>query len=167
MENLTSRIPEISLLAVHEFIPLIWSAMHLKNINSSELARQTGMTKSKLSRVLTGKSPIELTALPKIFLVLNIDTQRALLAVSQFGDWNRYYDPDVIFLSDLVQKLPDTLASAREGCERVEVNSGGVDYIAGHIGAMIADNDRKVSERRNGFASEFASRPASTRLAAV
>ncbi len=158
MDNRDDKAPQSSFFAICEFIPLIWSAMRQSNVSFSELSRQTGITKSKLSRSLSGKSQIEPATVHRIFLCLNIDIQRALFAIGYLRDWNRYYDPDIVFVSDLIRKLPDTLAAARDGCERVAINDGGIDIIAGHIGAMIADNDRKVAERRNAFSFDRDSR---------
>lgn len=141
-------------LAVREFIPLIWSAMSRRNINCSELSRQSGLSKTKLSRGLSGKACLDLSSIQKLFRILGIDTQRALLAIGHLGDWNRYYDPDIEVLSNLIGELPGTMAAARDGCERVSISAGGIKKLAHHISAVIADNDRQVSERRNAFLLE-------------
>lgn len=151
MENRANTTPQECLLAINEFIPLIWSAMHHSHVNCAELSRKTGITKTKLSRGLSGKSPIDLVSIQRIFLVLGIDTRRALLAIGHLRDWNRYYDPDIVVVSDLIGQLPETLATARDGCERVAISDGGIKVIADYVGAIIADNDRKVSERRDAF----------------
>ena len=147
-----------SFLATAEVVPLIWSAMRHQNINCSELARRTGITKSKLSRILSGRTPIDVTEIPTVLFALQVDIPRALLAIGHFGDWNRYYDPDIAFVSDLVKRLPASLAAARDGAERVHINAGGVDFIAGHIGDMVAENDRLVAERQNTFGTASAGR---------
>ena len=156
MGSVDTEASQARLLAINDFIPLIWSAMHHCHINCAQLSRKTKITKTKLSRTLSGKSPLDLATVQLIFIALDIDTQRALLAIGHLGDWNRYYDPDIAIVSDLIRQLPDTLAAARDGCERVTISEGGIKYIADHIGAMIADNDRKVSDRRNAFAFEGA-----------
>ncbi len=132
--------------------------MRHKHMNSAELSRQTGITKSKLSRGLSGKSPLDLTSIQSICQCLGIDTPRALLAIVHLGDWNRYYDPDIAVVSDLIRQLPITLAAARDGCDRVEISDHGIKIIAKHVGDMIADNDRKVAERREAFAVDRDSR---------
>jgi transcriptional regulator with XRE-family HTH domain len=147
-----------SFVATAEVVPLVWSAMRDQNINCSELARRTGITKSKLSRILSGRSPIDITEIPKVLSALNVDIPRALLAIGHFGDWNRYYDPDIAFVSDLVKRLPSSLAAARDGAQRVHINAGGIDFIAGQICAMVAENDRQVAERQNTFATASAGR---------
>ena len=149
-----------SFLTINDFIPLIWSAMRLGNVNCAELSRQTKISKTKLSRGLSGKSPIDLSSIQRIFLALGIDTQRALLAIGHLGDWNRYYDLDIVVVSDLIRHLPATLAAARDGCERIAISDGGIKYIADYVSAMIADNDRKVSERINSFTFDGGTRRA-------
>ena len=142
------------LATIKQFTPLILTAMRHKHMNSAELSRQTGITKSKLSRGLSGKSPLDITSIHSICQCVGIDTQRALLAIGVLGDWNRYYDPDISVVSDLIRQLPTTLAEARDGCDRVAVSDQGIKIIAKLVGDVIADNDRKVAERRDAFAVE-------------
>ena len=137
-----------SLLAMAQFVPLIWSAMRHANMNSSELSRKSGISKTKLSRSLSGRTALDLATIQQVFLALGIDTQRALLAIGRLGDWHRYYDPDIEILSGLLDRLPDTIAAARDGGERAAISPAGINRLADHISAVIADHDRKVSERR-------------------
>ena len=46
------------------------------------------------------------------------------------------------------------MAVAREGGERIALPPGGLRLLAERISAVIADNDRKVVERRNSFMLE-------------
>lgn len=82
-----------SLFAIKEFIPLIWKPMRQSNVNCAELSRLTGITTTKLSRGLGGRSPMDQPSIPLILVALGIDMQRALIAIVCLGDWNRYYDP--------------------------------------------------------------------------
>ena len=87
----------------------------------------------------------------QIFLALEIDTPRALFAIGHLGDWQLYYDPDIVVVSDLIRHLPETLAAARANCERVPISDRGIKVIAGHVSTMIAGHDRRVSEHRDAL----------------
>lgn len=154
MSETTPVLRQSSMLATSEFVRLIWSVMHRANINCSELSRKSGFSKTKLSRGLSGRATLDFPSIQQLFDVLGIDTQRALLAIGHLGDWNRYYDPDVEVLANLIEQLPETMAAARGGCERVSISAGGIKRLADHISAVIADNDRKVSDRRDAFLLE-------------
>ena len=95
MDEQEGRLGHQSFLAMTEFILLIKSVMKQRNISAAYLARKTGLHKSKVSRGLSGSSPIDLPSIHLLFLALDIDSHRALLAVGRFGDWKRYYDPDI------------------------------------------------------------------------
>ena len=140
-----------SFIQATDFIPLIWSAMRQSHVNSAELSRRTGMTKTKISRTLSGKSPIDLTVIQRMFLALGIDPQRALLAVGQFGDWNQYYDPTIVLCAGLLQHLPKTLAEARKECTGAELADSAIKTLSNHVAALISRNDRKVRESREAF----------------
>lgn len=151
MTNRGQKEARNSLFAIGEFIPLIWKAMRQSKVNCAELSRLTGITATKLSRGLGGTSQLDHPSIQLILVALGIDMQRALIAIGCIGDWNRYYDPDVVVLSGLVRQLPETLAAARDGCERAEISDNSIKIIAGEVGAMIANHDRKVSEHRDAF----------------
>lgn len=154
MSEQTNVAQHSCLLAIGEFIPLIVAAMRGANMNAAQLARTSGVHKAKLSRGLNGKAPIDLDTVYRILLVLKIDCRRALLAIGHFGDWHRYYDPDIEVLSGLIDELPETMAAARDGGERAAIGPVGIKQLACRISAVIADNDRKVAERSNSFFSD-------------
>ena len=155
MENgeLSSGMTD-SIINPEDFTPLIRKAMRDNHVNCAELARRTGINRSKLSRGLNGRSRLDLKKVYTICHCLGIDVKRAILVVTYFGDLSQYNDPDITIVSDLMKVLPATISAAREGCARAPISDAGVLVLANHIGARIADNDRKVTERRH--AAEFA-----------
>ena len=154
MENEALSGSTDGLIKPDDFTPLIRKAMRDNHVNCAELARRTGINRSKLSRSLNGKSRLDLKMVHTICHSLGIDVKRAILVLTYFGDLNQYNDPDITIVSDLMKVLPATISAAREGCARAPISDAGVLVLANHIGARIADNDRKVTERRQ--AAEFA-----------
>ena len=77
-----------------KFLPLIIEVMARGNIKSADLVKRTGISKSKISRLLSEQRQIDNAALYLIFDALGIDPMRALLAVGRFGQWEQYFDLD-------------------------------------------------------------------------
>lgn len=136
------------LITADKFIPLIKSVMKDRRVNCAELSRETGIDKSKLSRGLNGTRPFNMFNIYDICNFLDVDVKRAIIAISYFGDISEYNDLNITVVADLMEELPSTIVAARSGCSRVPVSTSGVSVIANHISAMIAENDRKVTERR-------------------
>jgi transcriptional regulator with XRE-family HTH domain len=130
------------------FIPLIRAIMENDHIKHSELAKRTGFTESKVSRILATRSSIDSTALHIIFDALKIDLLRALLAVGRFGNWRHYFDPDLQIIADLVDVLPASLSKARSGSIRSEITLRGTMVLADRLSQMIANNDREIERRQ-------------------
>ena len=143
-----------ALVPIGGFVSLIVDCLQKQRITVAELSRKSGLSRSKLSRGLGSKAPLDFAAVETLFAVLDIDPHRALLAVCRLRDWRRYHDPDVEIISGLIDALPARMAAAREGGERIALPPGGIGLLAERISAVIADNDRKVVERRNSFMLE-------------
>jgi transcriptional regulator with XRE-family HTH domain len=130
------------------FIPLIRAIMENDHIKHSELAKRTGFTESKVSRILATRSSIDSTALHIIFDALKIDLLRALLAVGRFGNWRHYFDPDLQIIADLVDVLPASLSKARSGNIRSNISLSGTIVLADRLSQMVATNDREIERRQ-------------------
>jgi hypothetical protein len=140
-----------TILPMGQFVPLIAAEMLRTRTSCAELSRRTGLSKAKLSRCLAGKNAIDLVTVKSLFIALEIDSRRALLAINHYGDWSRYHDPDCELISGLLDRLPETMAKARDVGERVALANGGLQQLATRICEMVAENDRKVVERRDAF----------------
>jgi hypothetical protein len=140
-----------TIMPMGQFVPLIAAEMLRTRTSCAELSRRTGLSKAKLSRCLGGKNAIDVGTVKSLFIVLEIDSRRALLALNHFGDWSSYYDPDCELISGLLDRLPETMAKARDGGERVALAHGGLQQLATRICEMVAENDRMVVERRDAF----------------
>ena len=84
--------------------------MQQRSVSAAELARCLAISRTNLSRWLTRKRPLSAVTLKSIFLTLEIDEMRAILAIGRFGRWQHYFDPDVRIISDLIDVLPDALS---------------------------------------------------------
>lgn len=154
MSNLAGGGSDDPLITGDKFTPLIKSVMKEKRVNCAELARRTGIDKSKLSRGLNGNAPLSLQNAYELCYCLDMDVKRAIIAITYFGDVTQYNDLDITVVADLMKELPSTIAAARRGCNRVPISNAGVSVIANHISLLIAENDRKATERRE--MAEFA-----------
>jgi hypothetical protein len=112
------------------------------------LARRTGFTESKVSRILAARSSIDSVSMHIIFDALKIDLLRALLAVSRFGDWQQYFDPDLEIIADLIDVLPASLSKARSGSIRAKISLSGTIVLADRLSQMVANNDREIERRQ-------------------
>lgn len=130
------------------FIPLVMAVMERDHVKHRELARRTGISESKISRILGLRRPIDSTTLHIIFEALGIDFMRALLAVARFGEWQHYFDPDVEIIADLIDVLPDCLTKARTGNTRIKISLPGAIVLAERLSDMIATNDRETAQRQ-------------------
>jgi transcriptional regulator with XRE-family HTH domain len=148
-----------ALLPIEGFVPLVVDSMLKRRMSIAELARKSGLSKKKLSRGFAGEVSMDIAAFERLFVVLEIDPQRAVLACCQLQSWRRYHDPDIAIIAEQIHELPAHLAAARDGGERITLPPGGVRLLAERISAVIADNDRKVVERRNSFMLETDLRP--------
>jgi transcriptional regulator with XRE-family HTH domain len=135
-------------VAPEQFIPLILKVMQHRGIRAAELARRTNISQTKLSRWLTAKRPLSAISMQSIFVALEIDEMRAVLAIGRFGRWQHYFDPDVKIISDLVDVLPGYLSKARAGTTRYAVGLNGAKELARRLSDMIATNDRETEKRR-------------------
>jgi transcriptional regulator with XRE-family HTH domain len=130
------------------FIPLIDEIMKRNHIKKCELADITGISRSRLTRLLKGQRAIETSTVYLMFDALKIDLMRALLAVSRLGDWELYFDPDVEVISDLIDVLPTCLSQARSGHKRAKISITGTLVLAKRLSDMIANNDRETERRQ-------------------
>jgi transcriptional regulator with XRE-family HTH domain len=147
LDGSASRPPS-SLATPSHFIPLIRAIMDHDHIKHSELARRTGFTESKVSRILAARSSIDSVSMHIIFDALKIDLLRALLAVSRFGDWQQYFDPDLEIIADLIDVLPASLSKARSGSVRAKISLSGTIVLADRLSQMVANNDREIERRQ-------------------
>ena len=131
-----------------QFIPLVLAVMQQRSVSAAELARRLAISRTNLSRWLTRKRPLSAVTLQSIFLTLEIDEMRAILAIGRFGQWQHYFDPDVRIISDLIDVLPDALSKARAGATRYAVGVSGAMELARRVSDMIATNDRETERRR-------------------
>ena len=131
-----------------QFIPLVLEVMQQRRVSAAELARRLAISRTNLSRWLTRKRPLSAVTLQSIFLTLEIDEMRAILAIGRFGRWQHYFDPDVRIISDLIDVLPDALSKARSGATRYAVGVSGAKELARRVGDMIATNDRETERRQ-------------------
>ena len=131
-----------------QFIPLVLEVMQQRSVSSAELARRLAISRTNLSRWLTRKRPLSSVMLRSIFLNLEIDEMRAVLAIGRFGRWQHYFDPDVRIISDLIDVLPDALSKARSGATRYAVGVSGAMELARRVSDMIATNDRETERRQ-------------------
>jgi transcriptional regulator with XRE-family HTH domain len=131
-----------------QFIPLVLEVMQQRSVSAAELARRLAISRTNLSRWLTRKRPLSAVILRSIFLSLEIDEMRAVLAIGRFGRWQHYFDPDVRIISDLIDVLPDALNKARSGATRYAVGVSGAMELARRVSDMIATNDRETERRR-------------------
>lgn len=131
-----------------QFIPLVLEVMQQRRVSAAELARRLAISRTNLSRWLTRKRPLSAVTLRSIFLTLEIDEMRAVLAIGRFGRWQHYFDPDVRIISDLIDVLPDALSKARSGATRYAVGVSGAMELARRVSDMIATNDRETERRR-------------------
>ena len=148
------RITRSILPKIDQFIQLIIAVMKCNRTTGAELSRRTGIGTSKLSRGLNGRSSLDGDDVETLMVELGIDRQRALLAIGHLGDWRQYFDPDVELMSGLLGVLPETMAEARGQGERVAIGDVGIRRLADLISSMVANNDREVIERRDGFLFE-------------
>ena len=130
-----------------QFIPLVLAVMQQRSVSAAELARRLAISRTNLSRWLTRKRPLSAVTLRSIFLTLEIDELRAILAIGRFGRWQHYFDPDVRIISDLIDVLPDALSKARSGATRYAVGVSGALELARRVSDMIATNDRETERR--------------------
>ena len=130
-----------------QFIPLVLEVMQQRSVSAAELARRLAISRTNLSRWLTRKRPLSAVTLKSIFLTLEIDELRAILAIGRFGRWQHYFDPDVRIISDLIDVLPDALSKARSGATRYAVGVSGAMELARRVSDMIAANDRETERR--------------------
>ena len=131
-----------------QFIPLVLEVMQQRSVSAAELARRLAISRTNLSRWLTQKRPLSALMLRSIFLFLEIDELRAVLAIGRFGRWQHYFDPDVRIISDLIDVLPGALSKARSGATRYAVGVSGAMELARRVSDMIATNDRETERRR-------------------
>ena len=131
-----------------QFIPLVLEVMQQRRVSAAELARRLAISRTNLSRWLTRKRPLSAVTLKSIFLTLEIDEMRAILAIGRFGRWQHYFDPDVRIISDLIDVLPDALSKARSGATRYAVGVSGALELARRVSDMIATNDRETERRQ-------------------
>ena len=131
-----------------QFIPLVLEVMQQRRVSAAELARRLAISRTNLSRWLTRKRPLSTVTLQSIFLTLEIDEMRAILAIGRFGRWQHYFDPDVRIISDLIDVLPGALSKARSGATRYAVGVSGAMELARRVSDMIATNDRETERRR-------------------
>ena len=131
-----------------QFIPLVLAVMQQRSVSAAELARRLAISRTNLSRWLTQKRPLSAVTLRSIFVTLEIDEMRAVLAIGRFGRWQHYFDPDVRIISDLIDVLPDALSKARSGATRYAVGVSGAMELARRVSDMIATNDRETERRR-------------------
>lgn len=140
--------PPVSSITPPTFLPLIAAIMERDHVKHRELARRTGLSESKISRILGLRRPIDSTTLHIIFEALGIDFMRALLAVGRFGEWRHYFDPDVEIIADLIDVLPACLTKARTGNTRIKISLPGTIVLAERLSDMIATNDRETAKRQ-------------------
>ena len=131
-----------------QFIPLVLAIMQQRSVSAAELARRLAISRTNLSRWLTRKRPLSAVTLRSIFLTLEIDELRAILAIGRFGRWQHYFDPDVRIISDLIDVLPDALNKARSGATRYAVEVSGAMELARRVSDKITTNDRETERRR-------------------
>ena len=140
--------PPLSKVTPEHFIPLIGAVMERDRVRQCELSRLTGLTESKISRILSSTCKVDSLSLHIIFDALKIDLLRALLAVGRLGDWQQYFDPDVEVIADLIDVLPACLTRARAGNDRSKISLPGTIVLAERISDMIATNDREIAIRQ-------------------
>ena len=131
-----------------QFSPLVLEVMQQRSVSAAELARRLAISRTNLSRWLTRKRPLSAVTLKSIFLTLEIDELRAILAIGRFGRWQHYFDPDVRIISDLIDVLPDALNKARSGATRYAVEVSGAMELARRVSDKITTNDRETERRR-------------------
>jgi transcriptional regulator with XRE-family HTH domain len=144
---LPTRQP-LSKVTPEHFVPLIGAIMERDRVRQCELSRLTGLTESKISRILSSTCKMDSVSLHIIFDALKIDLLRALLAVGRLGDWQQYFDPDIEIIADLIDVLPAALTKARSGNSRVKISLPGTLVLADRLSEMIATNDRETAIRR-------------------
>jgi DNA-binding Xre family transcriptional regulator len=142
-----SRLPN-STITPESFIPLVIEILNRDHIKHCELARRTGISESKISRILGSRRSVDSATLNIILDALHIDPMRALLALGQFGDWQQYFDLDVEVIADLIGVLPACLTKARSGNTRQKISLPGTIILAERLSDMIATNDREVAIRQ-------------------
>ena len=130
------------------YLPIVIEVMRAKHITRTELGRRTGLSKFKISRCLGERREIDGRTLNALFDVLEIDGLRALLAIIKLKSWERYFDPDLEVIADLVQELPACLSAARSAEERSPVGLAGAKVLAKRVSEMVATNDRETHRRR-------------------
>jgi len=146
-EELSRPQPKIR-ITPQKFLPLIIEVMARGNIKSSDLVKRTGISKSKICRLLSEQRQIDNAALYLIFDALGIDPMRALLAVGRFGQWEQYFDLDVEIIADLIDVLPSFLSKARSESIRTSISRPGAIVLAERLSEMIAKNDRETEKRQ-------------------
>lgn len=130
------------------FIPLIAAVMQDRRICAAEVARRTGMSRTIIGRSMAGQRKVALVEVQAMFVALEIDPMKALLAVGRFGEWQQYFDPDVEVLADLVDVLPPLLFEARSGSTRCRVSIAGAKVLAKRLSDMIAKHDAEAFRRQ-------------------
>jgi hypothetical protein len=130
-------------LLPNDFIPLIQAVMTRQRIKPYELASKAGYSKQKISGILTGARSIDNMTLFVLF-----DSMRALLAMTHYDDCERYFDPDIEIVANLIEALPSALNKARSECDRVPISMTGATVLAQRLAEMIANNDRETEKRR-------------------
>ena len=130
------------------YLPLIRSFMTSSTTTQCELAKITGISRTRISNILTVTKPMTNRELQTILLALSIDLHRAVLAVMVHRDWQRYYDNGFIITAGICAMLPDDLRDARNGEIELLLPST-IASLTKKIATRIAENDRESAERRN------------------
>lgn len=114
------------------------------------LAAELGLSRRQLSRILDGSTPMRLEAIVALADLLDVDRERAFMAIAVLGDWQRYFDANLVVILQLVQPLLRRLDQLAEfAIEPLSVPA--VERLAQWLADAIVANEEYIRLRRDTF----------------
>ena len=117
----------------------------------ADLADELGVSRRQMNRILSGDTPLRLEAIVALYDRLGIDRQRALLAIDVLGDWQRYFDPNLGVILQLVQPVLAALDATAEFAIEPLTGPAVIRFSEWLANAIIA-NEEQIRSRRDSFA---------------
>lgn len=130
------------------FVPLLREEQRRQHVSTKALAQAVGLSRTHIYKLFEGTRSMTEEQLQSFFIVLGIDRSRAFLAVMELGDWQRYHDPNVVFVADLVQAMLPALEERRRSPTGGQLSAKTVQHLSFQLADALAQNDAEVAERR-------------------
>lgn len=114
------------------------------------LAAELHISRRQLSRILDGTTPMRLEAIVALANLLGVDRERAFMAIAVLGDWQRYFDANLLVILQLVQPLLQRLDLLAEVAIE-PLSTPAVDRLAQWLADAIVANEEFIRLRRETF----------------